>query len=219
MTKEADKLEKLCEIDRLKRSFSDDEIDFTIAENQNKYISDSLEVIELAYKQYKDNVASVLNNKKYSHTYKTEKTQELKEQFILFKDLQLSKARESVAQMRGILQGIDDLEKEDKDPLLTELTKMNLLNMMNIGLKFEDDTFIKSKISEIIEYEDLKTILQNKIKKTKKGHLLSDIEAEYQSKNAKYINLDKLDNQLQTMRSYKDTVFNRLDMSKLEIIK
>ena len=43
MTKEADKLEKLCEIDRLKRSFSDDEIDFTIAENQNKYISDSLE--------------------------------------------------------------------------------------------------------------------------------------------------------------------------------
>ena len=46
MTKEADKLEKLCEIDRLKRSFSDDEIDFTIAENQNKYISDSLEVIE-----------------------------------------------------------------------------------------------------------------------------------------------------------------------------
>ena len=96
---------------------------------------------------------------------------------------------------------------------------MNLLNMMNIGLKFEDDTFIKSKISEIIEYEDLKTILQNKIKKTKKAHLLSDIEAEYQSKNAKYINLDKLDNQLQTMRNYKDTVFNRLDMSKLEIIK
>ena len=30
---------------------------------------------------------------------------------------------------------------------------------------------------------------------------------------------DELDNQLQTMRSYKDTVFNRLDMSKLEIIK
>ena len=219
MTKEADKLEKLCEIDRLKRSFSDDEIDFTIPENQNKYISDSLEVIELAYKQYKDNVASVLNNKKNSHTYKTEKTQELKKQFILFKDLQLSKARESVAQMRGILQGIDDLEKEDKDPLLTEITKMNLLNMMNIALKFEDDTFIKSKISEIIEYEDLKTILQNKVKKTRKGHLLSDIEAEYQSKNAKYINLDKLDNQLQTMRNYKDTVFNRLDMSKLEIIK
>ena len=100
MTKEADKLEKLCEIDRLKRSFSDNEIDFTIPDNQNKYISDSLEVIELAYKQYKDNVASVLNNKKYSHTYKTEKTQELKEQFILFKDLQLSKARESVAQIR-----------------------------------------------------------------------------------------------------------------------
>ena len=149
----------------------------------------------------------------------TEKTQELKEQFRLCKDLQLSKARESVAHIGGMLQGIDDLEKEDKDPLLTELTKMNLLNMINIGLKFEDDTFIKSKISEIIEYEDLKTILQNKIKKTKKGHLLSDIEAEYQSKNAKYINLDKLDNQLQTMRSYKDTVFNRLDMSKLEIIK
>ena len=219
MTKEADKLEKLCEIDRLKRSFSDNEIDFTIPENQNKYISDSLEVIELAYKQYKDNVASVLNNKKYSHTYKTEKTQELKEQFILFKDLQLSKARESVAHIRGMLQGIDDLEKEDKDPLLMEITKMNLLNMMNIALKFEDDTFIKSKISEIIEYEDLKTILQNKVKKTRKVHLLSDIEAEYQSKNAKYINLDKLDNQLQTMRSYKDTVFNRLDMSKLEIIK
>ena len=121
--------------------------------------------------------------------------------------------------MREILQRINDLEKEDKDPLLMELTKMNLLNMMNIALKFEDDTFIKSKISEIIEYEDLKAILQNKIKKTRKGHLLSDIEAEYQSKNAKYINLDKLDNQLQTMRSYKDTVFNRLDMSKLEIIK
>ena len=219
MTKEASKLEKLCEIDKIKSSLSDDEIDFTIAENQTKCISDSLISIEIAYKQYKKDVEDILNNKKYSHTYKTEKAQELKEQFILFKDLQLSKARELVATMRGMLEAIDDLKKEEKDPLLEQITKMNLLNMINISLKFEDDTFIKSKISEIIEHEDLKVILENKIKRTKKSHLLSDIEAEYQSKNAKYINLDKLDNQLQTMRSYKDTVFNRLDMSKLEIIK
>ena len=138
---------------------------------------------------------------------------------ILFKDLQLSKARELVATMRGMLEAIDDLKKEEKDPLLEQITKMNLLNMINISLKFEDDTFIKSKISEIIEHEDLKVILENKIKRTKKSHLLSDIKAEYQSKNEKYMNLDRLDNQLQTMRNYKDTVFNRLDMSKLEIIK
>ena len=219
MTKEANKLEKLCEIDKLKNSLSDDEIDFTISENQTKCISDSLISIEIAYKQYKKDVEDILNNKKYSHTYKTEKAQELKEQFILFKDLQLSKARELVATMRGMLEAIDDLKKEEKDPLLEQITKMNLLNMINISLKFEDDTFIKSKISEIIEHEDLKVILENKIKRTKKSHLLSDIKAEYQSKNEKYMNLDRLDNQLQTMRNYKDTVFNRLDMSKLEIIK
>ena len=195
------------------------EFDGANTQDQEFFVQKALDVINTAYEKYKFDVEVIRGDNKYSYQYKEDKCKELKEQFMLFKELQLDKADEELGKIRTHLQDLDNIENLKQDKLLTEITKMNLLNMLNIAMKFEDDTFIKSKISEIIEHEDLKVILENKIKRTKKSHLLSDIKAENQSKNEKYMNLDRLDNQLQTMRNYKDTVFNRLDMSKLEIIK
>ena len=138
---------------------------------------------------------------------------------MLFKELQLDKADEELGKIRTHLQDLDNIENLKQDKLLTEITKMNLLNMLNIAMKFEDDTFIKSKIAEIVKHDDLRVILENKVKKSKKIHLLSDIEKEYQVQNAKYINLDKLQSKIKTIRSYKDTIFKNLDMTKLEAIK
>ena len=96
---------------------------------------------------------------------------------------------------------------------------MNLLNMMTMSLKFEDDTFIKSIVPEVVKHADLKLLLEQSIKGTKKGHLVVNIEKEYQTQNAKYISLDKLQDKIKTIRSYKDTIFKNLDMTKLEAIK
>ena len=138
---------------------------------------------------------------------------------MLFKELQLDKASGELEKIKTHLEDIDNIENLKQDKLLNEISKMNLLNMINISLKFEDDTFLKSKIAEIVKHPDLKMILENKIKKSKKSHLLVDIEKEYQTQNAKYISLDKLQTKLKTIRSYKDTIFRTTDMSKFELMK
>ena len=183
------------------------------------YVQKALDLIDTAYKKYKVDTDIVKNDSKYSYEYKNNKCKELKEQFMLFKELQLDKASEELEKIRTHLQDLDSIDKIKEDKLLTEISKMNLLNMINISMKFEDNAFIKTKIPEIVKHDDLRAILENKIKKSKKSHLLIDIEKEYQTQNAKYISLDNLQTKLKTIRSYKDTIFKTVDMTKLEAIK
>ena len=195
------------------------EFDGANTQDQEFFVQKALDVINTAYEKYKFDVEVIRGDNKYSYQYKEDKCKELKEQFMLFKELQLDKADEELGKIRTHLQDLDNIENLKQDKLLTEITKMNLLNMLNIAMKFEDDTFIKSKIAEIVKHDDLRVILENKVKKSKKIHLLSDIEKEYQVQNAKYINLDKLQSKIKTIRSYKDTIFKTTDMTKLEMMK
>ena len=183
------------------------------------YVQKALDLIDTAYKKYKVDVNIVKDDTKYSHQYKQDKCKELKEQFLLFKELQLTRAEEELGKIRTHLQDLDSIDKIKEDKLLTEVSRMNLLNMMTMSLKFEDDTFIKSIVPEIVKHADLKLLLEQSIKGTKKGHLVVNIEKEYQTQNAKYISLDKLQDKIKTIRSYKDTIFKNLDMTKLEAIK
>ena len=178
-----------------------------------------MDLIDTAYKKYKVDVNIVKDDTKYSHQYKQDKCKELKEQFLLFKELQLTRAEEELGKIRTHLQDLDSIDKIKEDKLLTEVSRMNLLNMMTMSLKFEDDTFIKSIVPEVVKHADLKLLLEQSIKGTKKGHLVVNIEKEYQTQNAKYISLDKLQDKIKTIRSYKDTIFKNLDMTKLEAIK
>lgn len=183
------------------------------------YVQKALDLIDTAYKKYKVDVNIVKDDTKYSHQYKQDKCKELKEQFLLFKELQLTRAEEELGKIRTHLQDLDSIDKIKEDKLLTEVSRMNLLNMMTMSLKFEDDTFIKSIVPEVVKHADLKLLLEQSIKGTKKGHLVVNIEKEYQTQNAKYISLDKLQDKIKTIRSYKDTIFKNLDMTKLEAIK
>ena len=183
------------------------------------YVQKALDLIDTAYKKYKVDVNIVKDDTKYSHQYKQDKCKELKEQFLLFKELQLTRAEEELGKIRTHLQNLDSIDKIKEDKLLTEVSRMNLLNMMTMSLKFEDDTFIKSIVPEVVKHADLKLLLEQSIKGTKKGHLVVNIEKEYQTQNAKYISLDKLQDKIKTIRSYKDTIFKNLDMTKLEAIK
>lgn len=194
-------------------------LDLESGQDQEFFVQKAIDVINTAYEKYKADTEKIRNNKKYANEYKEEKCQELKEQFLFFKELQLDKAEDELEKIRTHLKNMDNIENSKQDKLLNEISKMNLLNMINIGMKFDDDTFIKSKIDEIVKHEDLKIILENKIKKTKKSYLLVNIERAYQTQNAKYISLDKLQNKIKTMRGHKDTVFKTTDMSKLELIK
>ena len=187
--------------------------------NQEFYVQKALDLINTAYKKYKVDVNIVKDDTKYSHQYKQDKCKELKEQFLLFKELQLTRAEEELGKIRTHLQDLDSIDKIKEDKLLTEVSRMNLLNMMTMSLKFEDDTFIKSIVPEVVKHADLKLLLEQSIKGTKKGHLVVNIEKEYQTQNAKYISLDKLQDKIKTIRSYKDTIFKNLDMTKLEAIK
>ena len=111
------------------------------------YVQKALDLIDTAYKKYKVDVNIVKDDTKYSHQYKQDKCKELKEQFLLFKELQLTRAEEELGKIRTHLQDLDSIDKIKEDKLLNEISKMNLLNMINISLKFEDDTFLKSKIA------------------------------------------------------------------------
>ena len=195
------------------------EFDGANTQDQEFFVQKALDVINTAYEKYKFDVEVIRSDNKYSYQYKEDKCKELKEQFMLFKELQLDKADDELGKIRNHLQDLDNIENLKQDKLLTEITKMNLLNMLNIAMKFEDDTFIKSKIAEIVKHDDLRVILENKVKESKKIHLLSDIEKEYQTQNAKYISLDKLQSKIKTIRSYKDTIFKTTDMTKLEMMK
>ena len=206
-------------IEAVNAEVSAKEFDAANTQDQEFFVQKALDVINVAYEKYKFDVEVIKGDNKYSHQYKQDKCQELKEQFMLFKELQLDKASGELEKIKTHLEDIDNIENLKQDKLLNEISKMNLLNMINISLKFEDDTFLKSKIAEIVKHPDLKMILENKIKKSKKSHLLVDIEKEYQTQNAKYISLDKLQTKFKTIRSYKDTIFKNLDMTKLEAIK
>ena len=206
-------------IEAVNAEVSAKEFDAANTQDQEFFVQKALDVINVAYEKYKFDVEVIKGDNKYSHQYKQDKCQELKEQFMLFKELQLDKASGELEKIKTHLEDIDNIEKLKQDKLLNEISKMNLLNMINISLKFEDDTFLKSKIAEIVKHPDLKMILENKIKKSKKSHLLVDIEKEYQTQNAKYISLDKLQTKIKTIRSYKDTIFKTTDMSKMEIMK
>ena len=206
-------------IEAVNAEVSAKEFDAANTQDQEFFVQKALDVINVAYEKYKFDVEVIKGDNKYSHQYKQDKCQELKEQFMLFKELQLDKASEELEKIKTHLEDIDNIENLKQDKLLNEISKMNLLNMINISLKFEDDTFLKSKIAEIVKHPDLKMILENKIKKSKKSHLLVDIEKEYQTQNAKYISLDKLQTKIKTIRSYKDTIFKTTDMSKMEIMK
>ena len=206
-------------IEAVNAEVSAKEFDAANTQDQEFFVQKALDVINVAYEKYKFDVEVIKGDNKYSHQYKQDKCQELKEQFMLFKELQLDKASEELEKIKTHLEDIDNIENLKQDKLLNEISKMNLLNMINISLKFEDDTFLKSKIAEIVKHPDLKMILENKIKKSKKSHLLVDIEKEYQTQNAKYISLDKLQTKLKTIRSYKDTIFRTTDMSKFELMK
>ena len=183
------------------------------------YVQKALDLIDTAYKKYKVDVNIVKDDTKYSHQYKQDKCKELKEQFLLFKELQLTRAEEELGKIRTHLQDLDSIDKIKEDKLLTEVSRMNLKNMMTMSLKFEDDTLIKRIVPEVVKHADLKLLLEQSIKGTKKGHLVVNIEKEYQTQNAKYISLDKLQDKIKTIRSYKDTIFKNLDMTKLEAIK
>ena len=206
-------------IEAVNAEVSAKEFDAANTQDQEFFVQKALDVINVAYEKYKFDVEVIKGDNKYSHQYKQDKCQELKEQFMLFKELQLDKASGELEKIKTHLEDIDNIENLKQDKLLNEISKMNLLNMINISLKFEDDTFLKSKIAEIVKHPDLKKILENKIKKSKKSHLLVDIEKEYQTQNAKYISLDKLQTKLKTIRSYKDTIFRTTDMSKFELMK
>ena len=206
-------------IEAVNAEVSAKEFDAANTQDQEFFVQKALDVINVAYEKYKFDVEVIKGDNKYSHQYKQDKCQELKEQFMLFKELQLDKASGELEKIKTHLEDIDNIENLKQDKLLNEISKMNLLNMINISLKFEDDTFLKSKIAEIVKHPDLKMILENKIKKSKKSHLLVDIEKEYQTQNAKYISLDKLQTKIKTIRSYKDTIFKTTDMSKMEIMK
>ena len=206
-------------IEAVNAEVSAKEFDAANTQDQEFFVQKALDVINVAYEKYKFDVEVIKGDNKYSHQYKQDKCQELKEQFMLFKELQLDKASGELEKIKTHLEDIDNIENLKQDKLLNEISKMNLLNMINISLKFEDDTFLKSKIAEIVNHPDLKMILENKIKKSKKSHLLVDIEKEYQTQNAKYISLDKLQTKLKTIRSYKDTIFRTTDMSKFELMK
>ena len=206
-------------IEAVNAEVSAKEFDAANTQDQEFFVQKALDVINVAYEKYKFDVEVIKGDNKYSHQYKQDKCQELKEQFMLFKELQLDKASGELEKIKTHLEDIDNIENLKQDKLLNEISKMNLLNMINISLKFEDDTFLKSKIAEIVKHDDLRVILENKVKKSKKIHLLSDIEKEYQVQNAKYINLDKLQSKIKTIRSYKDTIFKTTDMTKLEMMK
>lgn len=194
-------------------------LDLESGQDQEFFVQKAIDVINTAYENYKIDIEKIRNNKKYSNEYKDEKCKELKEQFLFFKDLQLEKAEDELEKIRTHLKNMDNIENSKQDKLLNEISKMNLLNMINISMKFEDDTLIKSKIAEIVKHEDLKIILENKIKQTKKSYLLVNIEQEYQRQNSKYISLDKLRNKIKMIRGHRDTVFKTVDMKKLELIK
>lgn len=193
--------------------------DLTNGQDQEYFLQKTLDVINSAYEKYKHDKNKIMNNKKYANEYKTEKSNELKEQFMLFKYLQLDNAETEIGKIEEHLRNLDNIEKSKQDKLLTEITKMNLLNMINISMQFEDNTLIKNNMPAIVKDPDLKFILENKIKNSKKNHLIVDIEKEYYKQNAKYINLEKLKERIKLMKSHKDTVFVTSDMKKIELIK
>ena len=211
-----DNMEK---IEAVNAEVSAKEFDAANTQDQEFFVQKALDVINVAYEKYKFDVEVIKGDNKYSHQYKQDKCQELKEQFMLFKELQLDKASGELEKIKTHLEDIDNIENLKQDKLLNEISKMNLLNMINISLKFEDDTFLKSKIAEIVKHPDLKLFLEHSIKDTNKAHLVVNIQQEYEKQNAKYISLNKLQDKIKVIRSYKDTVFKNLEMSKLEAIR
>ena len=77
--------------------------------NQEFYVQKALDLINTAYKKYKVDVNIVKDDTKYSHQYKQDKCKELKEQFLLFKELQLTRAEEELGKISDKLDILDEI--------------------------------------------------------------------------------------------------------------
>lgn len=185
-----------------------EKFDFTNKDHQYKYIACSLYKIKEYYSDYKQAINELKNNNKYSEAYKKEKKDELKKELFDKKDKELFNSKARLHKLRAKLEVADKFSKDKEDKILVMLEKMNLMNMIDRGLKYKDKSYIKSLIPEIAKHDDLIQVFKAEAGQSfDTVDLVQSIDSEYRKRNEKYIYLNELEKNIDTMRNYKDTIF------------